>query len=256
MRTYVSADDQTVRWLFTGHQVTLAVVWSSYLLKESNEGVMGFDKGQSVLFLDELDTAWTSVMTDFDVIIFLTGQWYYKSSVYINQGEVVGCHYCPKLNLTEIGWYQAYGKGTRQVLEKVSKEFKGIAIMSTFPISHFENGTWDTGGNCQRELPLELLESRSFPGDHNAMRDIVVDEFQRVITENRDLGKDVRLEILDVTRVSLQRADGHPGPFRSPHPFEGRDPDVYYPNDCLHWCLPGPIEAWNQLVVKIVEKYL
>lgn len=254
--TYVSADDSTVRWLFKGYEVTLACVWSAYLLKESNSGVMGFEKGQSVLCLDELDTSWTSVMTDFDTIVFVTGQWYYKSSVYVDRGEVVGCHYCPTLNVTQIGFYQAYRRAIRQVLEKVSNEYKGIAIMSTFPLSHFEKGAWDKGGDCKRELPLDILQSRSFPGDHNEMRQVVLDEFNGVVTENRNLKKDARLEILDVTRVALQRADGHPGPYRRPHPFDGRDPDVYYASDCLHWCLPGPIEAWNQLVVKIVDKHI
>ncbi|CAM6084703.1 unnamed protein product [Calypogeia fissa] len=256
IRTYQSSDDKTVRWLYKEHQVTLGVVWSPYLLKESEEGDFGFEKGRIILYLDVLDPAWTSVMHDFDVIVFLTGQWFYKRSLYVKQEKVIGCHYCPGMNLTDISYHDAYREAIRLVLDKVSNEYKGLTIMSTFPLSHFFNGSWDSGGNCQRELPLQALESTQFPGDHNNMRNIVMEEFNGVVERNRELKKDLRFEILDVTKVSLQRADGHPGPYRRPHPFVGYDPNVYYPNDCLHWCLPGPIDTWNQLVVKIVDKYL
>lgn len=255
---YQAHDDLTVRWLFEQHQVTLAVVWSPYLLKESDQGVMGFAKGQSVLYLDELDTAWSSVMKDFDIIILSIGQWYFKPSVYVKHEEVVGCHYCPGLNLTEMKYQEAYQGAVRRVLEKVVSEFKGIAIMSTFSISHFEGGEWNNGGQCRREKPLEKEEAAKFPEVHNDMYDIVMREFNSVASDMSTLSKymDVKLEFLDVTKVSLMRADGHPGPYRQRHPFEGKDSDQWVPNDCLHWCLPGPVDTWNQLLVKIVHRHL
>ncbi|CAM6126275.1 unnamed protein product [Calypogeia fissa] len=256
IKTYQSSGEKSVRWLYKEHQVTLGVVWSPFLLKESEEGDFGFEKGRIILYLDVLDTAWTSVIHDFDVIVFLTGQWFYKRTLYVKQEKVIGCHYCPGLNLTDISYYDVYREAIRLVLDKVSKEYKGLTIMSTFPLSHYFKASWDSGGNCQREQPLEALESKQFPGDHNNMRNIVVEEFNGVVEKNRELKKDTRFELLDVTKVSLQRADGHPGPYRRPHPFVGYDPNVSYPDDCLHWCLPGAIDTWNEIVVKIVDKYL
>lgn len=25
-------------------------------------------------------------------------------------------------------------------------------------------------------------------------------------------------------------------------------------NDCVHWCLPGPIDVWNEFLMAILEK--
>ncbi|CAM6090985.1 unnamed protein product [Calypogeia fissa] len=254
--TYQSHDDSGVRWLFEQHQVTLAAVWSPYLLKESEQGIMGFEKGRSVLILDELDTAWTSVMNDFDLIVLSIGQWYFKPSIYVRQEEVVGCTYCPGLNFTHMRYQEAYQVGVRQVLEKVASEFKGIVIMSTFAISHFEEGAWNKGGQCRREKPLDNEEVANFQGFHDDMHDIVMSEFRSIASDKSKLNENVKLEFLDVTKVSLARADGHPGPYRQRNPYEGKDPNEWVANDCLHWCLPGPVDTWNQLLVKIAHRHL
>ncbi|GAB2241220.1 hypothetical protein Droror1_Dr00017995 [Drosera rotundifolia] len=50
--------------------------------------------------------------------------------------------------------------------------------------------------------------------------------------------------------LSLLRLDGHLGPYRWPHPFsKGKKSDK--PNDCLHWCLPGPIDSWNDVIMQM-----
>ncbi|WOH06787.1 hypothetical protein DCAR_0626215 [Daucus carota subsp. sativus] len=65
------------------------------------------------------------------------------------------------------------------------------------------------------------------------------------------------LRLMDVTQAFGYRSDGHPGPYRSPDPFKitergssGRPP----PQDCLHWCMPGPIDTWNELMFEEIRK--
>ncbi|KAK1269058.1 hypothetical protein QJS04_geneDACA008153 [Acorus gramineus] len=47
--------------------------------------------------------------------------------------------------------------------------------------------------------------------------------------------------------MSLLRPDGHPGPYREFHPSSKVQ------SDYLHWCLPGPIDAWNDVVMLMVR---
>ncbi|CAF1907188.1 unnamed protein product [Brassica oleracea var. botrytis] len=58
---------------------------------------------------------------------------------------------------------------------------------------------------------------------------------------------DVRLEALDVMAISVLRPDGHPGPYI---------PKMIVPervhNDCLHWCLPGPVDTWNEIMIEML----
>ena len=83
------------------------------------------------------------------------------------------------------------------------------------------------------------------------MRDVELEEFEKaakdVVTEERGLV----LKLLDTTRLSLLRPDGHPGPYRHFQPF-AEDRNATVQNDCLHWCLPGPIDSWNDLVMEML----
>ncbi|BBN19153.1 xyloglucan O-acetyltransferase [Marchantia polymorpha subsp. ruderalis] len=252
---YQNEGDKNVRWLFKKHQVTLATIWSPYLLKETLVELKGIEEGQSKLFTDTLDEEWTSVMKDFDVMVLSIGQWYFKSSIYIENDEIIGCHYCPGHNYTEIGFFQAYRKAVRSVLDKVTKDYQGLAIMSTFALEHFENGSWDNGGACRREQPLKK-EEWPLQGLNYDMHEIVMQEYQTTVQRKKRPNKKVQLGLLDVTKLSLLRADGHPGPFRDYHPFEGKPPGTHVQNDCLHWCLPGPVDTWNQFLVQIVSSRL
>jgi hypothetical protein len=59
----------------------------------------------------------------------------------------------------------------------------------------------------------------------------------------------VRLRLMDVTGMMLRRPDGHPDRYgHGPGRHDGFD------IDCLHWCLPGPIDVWNDLLFRIIAK--
>ncbi|KAK3220920.1 hypothetical protein Dsin_014890 [Dipteronia sinensis] len=62
---------------------------------------------------------------------------------------------------------------------------------------------------------------------------------------------------MDITEAFGYRHDGHPGPYRSPDPNKitkrgpgGKPP----PQDCLHWCMPGPVDTWNELVLETIRR--
>jgi hypothetical protein len=57
----------------------------------------------------------------------------------------------------------------------------------------------------------------------------------------------VRLRLMDVTGMMLRRPDGHPDRY-------GHGPGRHDGFDCLHWCLPGPIDVWNDLLFRIIAK--
>ena len=71
-----------------------------------------------------------------------------------------------------------------------------------------------------------------------------VDEFAAAA---EDAGRNgVRLRMMDVTKMILRRPDRHPdryGDGHGPGEHEGFDID---------WCLPGPIDVWNELLLQIL----
>ena len=68
-----------------------------------------------------------------------------------------------------------------------------------------------------------------------------------------------KLKLMDITEPFSYRPDGHPGPYRSPDPnkITQRGPDGKTPSqDCLHWCMPGPVDTWNELVLEVTTREL
>lgn len=98
-------------------------------------------------------------------------------------------------------------------------------FLRTISPRHFSNGEWNTGGSCDNPTPL-LKGSEVF---QNQSSDPVV--------ENAVRG--TRVKLLDITALSELRDEAHISHY-SRKASEGI-------NDCLHWCLPGIPDTWNEL---------
>eukprot|EP00249_Psilotum_nudum_P036511 c7764_g1_i1 orf=261-1622(-) len=243
---YRDANDQNVRWFFPSYNFTLAIVWSPYLVQGTEEELKGIPKGTLKMFLDVVDSSWMSSVDTFDYIVLSSGQWYFKSAVYLMKDKVVGCHYCPGLNLAEKGFFFAFRAALRTAFDfVVSSNFKGIAFFRTFTPDHFENGRWDTGGNCLKTVPYSSYNT-PMEGVTSEMYNIQLEEFGRTLKMNA--GIESRWKLADTIHASLLRPDGHPGAYRNFQP----DDIAKVQNDCLHWCLPGPIDSWNEMLLEML----
>ncbi|CAN1237601.1 Protein trichome birefringence-like 25 [Linum grandiflorum] len=243
VEVYRDKNDKCKRWLFQSHNFTLSVIWSPFLIKsEIFEDNNGISSKEIQLHLDQLDPKWTEQYSSFDYAVIAAGKWFLKTAVYHENNKVAGCHYCPTMNLTELGHDYAYRRAISLALEFAAKQKAMLFLRTTTP-DHFENGEWFSGGTCNRTVPFK--EGEIDLGDLDGqMRDIELEEFKKVATESGNL------KLLDTTRLSMLRPDGHPGPYMHSHPFEKKDEKVQ--NDCLHWCLPGPIDSWNDLVMQMI----
>ena len=76
-----------------------------------------------------------------------------------------------------------------------------------------------------------------------------MEEFEKAAAKAAD--NEVNLKLLDFTNLLLSRPDGHPGPYRQFQPF-AENKTAIVQNDCLHWCLPGPIDFWNDVIMEMV----
>lgn len=213
------------------------------------EDINGVSSSEVELHLDKLDSKWTDQYLDFDYIIFSTGKWFLKSAIYYENDTILGCHSCPKRNLTELGFNFAYRKALKFVMNFiVSSTHKGMIFFRTFTPDHFENGEWFSGGTCNRTAPIKEGEME-MKYLNKMLRDIELEEFAKAASEASRNG--VNFKIVDFASLSQLRPDGHPGPYRQFHPFEkGQNAKVQ--NDCLHWCLPGPIDSWNDIIMEMV----
>ncbi|KAJ4845952.1 hypothetical protein Tsubulata_046780 [Turnera subulata] len=209
----------------------------------------GVSSAEIQLHLDKLDEKWTKQYSNFDYVCCIAGgKWFLKAAIYHENDMVTGCHYCPGKNLTELGFDYAYSKALLLIFNFiVHSDHKASVFFRTTTPDYFENGELFSGGTCNRSVPFKEGEVDMRDVD-TIMHNIELEELDKATSLGS--GKGVSLKLLDMTRLSLLRPDGHPGPYRQFQPF-AEDKNANGQNDWLHWCLTGPIDSWNDLNLMI-----
>ncbi|XP_038987392.1 protein trichome birefringence-like 14 isoform X2 [Phoenix dactylifera] len=100
------------------------------------------------------------------------------------------------------------------------------AFFRTISPRHFVNGDWNTGGSCDNTIPLA--------GGSEVLQDGSSD----TVAEGAVRG--TRVKLLDITALSQLRDEGHISKY-SIKASTGV-------HDCLHWCLPGIPDTWNEIL--------
>ncbi|KAK1293231.1 hypothetical protein QJS10_CPB17g00508 [Acorus calamus] len=145
---------------------------------------------------------------------------------------------------TPISVNDAYRLAFRTAFSSLNEgRFKGMAFLRTYSPAHFEGGAWNDGGDCVRIRPFRDNETR-LEGYELEMYMIQLEEFRAAERVGRRRG--VRFRLLDVTGPMLLRPDGHPGRY-------GHPKNVTKYNDCVHWCLPGPVDVWNGFLLHMLK---
>ncbi|KAE9609931.1 putative PMR5 domain, PC-Esterase [Lupinus albus] len=91
---------------------------------------------------------------------------------------------------------------------------------------HFSGGDWNTGGSCDNTKPMSVG------------KELLDEESSDPVAGNAVKGTGVKL--LDITGLSQLRDEGHISRFSLT-----AQPGV---QDCLHWCLPGVPDTWNEIL--------
>ncbi|XP_065000460.1 xyloglucan O-acetyltransferase 1-like [Musa acuminata AAA Group] len=249
-------DNKFRRWVFRGRNATVSVLWSPFLVKgvEKSEATGQYHNN---LYLESVDERWASELDGMDVVVFSVGHWYLHPAFYHENGVVLGCHHCPEFNYTEIGFFDVFRKALNTTLREVSRRHDSspgtsekLVVVTTFSPAHFD-GEWDKAGACPKKEPYKEGEKEMEYMDAE-MRKIEVEEV--AAAAERGGGKGLRFEALDVTKMALMRPDGHPGPYMHPNPFANGAQERMQ-NDCVHWCLPGPIDSWNEILLEMMRRW-
>lgn len=132
------------------------------------------------------------------------------------------------------------GLTLKHMIAYVEKRMKsgGIKFFRTQSPRHFEGGDWNKGGSCRRVKPLateevEDLFSLEKNGTNAEARSVNRHLFQAL--------KGSSFRTLDITHMSEFRADAHPST------TGGKKHE-----DCMHWCLPGLTDSWNDLLAALL----
>ncbi|XAR52962.1 hypothetical protein NMG60_11021316 [Bertholletia excelsa] len=230
---------------FLQYNITVAYHRANLLVRygrwsaSTNGGVLeslGYKEGYRV-DVDVPEGTWAKALTFHDILVFNTGHWWWAPSkfdpvrspmLFFEKGEPVMPPVTPDVGLDMVL------KHMIPFVEGQVKPTSTIFFRTQSP-RHFEGGDWDQGGSCQRSSPLLLQEVEELFSPKNNGTNVEA----RLV--NQHLYKALsgsKFNVLDITQMSEFRADAHPST------AGGKKHD-----DCMHWCLPGITDTWNDLFV-------
>jgi hypothetical protein len=226
---------------YEGYNVTMYLFWSPFLVRSEE---VADQPGVFRLYLDEPDDKWLSVASRFDYVLLSGANWFTRQSYFYERRQLVGGMYVAlnfTSSLTNRHSHRMAFRTALRALADARTRFRGKVILRTLsPMSHFEGGAYDNGGDCRRTRPYRANETAPMGGLELEFYTSQLEEFREA--------KGLDVVLMDPTAAMLMRPDGHPS--RYGHwPNEKRT--MY--NDCIHWCLPGPIDAWNDMLLHMLS---
>ncbi|KAK7266176.1 hypothetical protein RIF29_18818 [Crotalaria pallida] len=242
---YKDSEDRYRTWYFPNHDFTLMVIWSRFLIAGEERMVNGSGTSIFDLHLDKVDDNWAKELPDLDYALISGGHWFFRVMYLHKAGKLTACVYCNEPNVTNHNPDYLFRMAFRAAFNHINKcSRKTLALFRTFAPAHFENGVWNTGGYCNKTSPINEGEV-DFGRFEWQLRNAQMKEYERARNEGKKKGQ--RFEVLDVTRAMLMRPDGHPGEYWGNRWMKGY-------NDCTHWCLPGPVDMWSELLMAVLKR--
>ncbi|THU56818.1 hypothetical protein C4D60_Mb11t21210 [Musa balbisiana] len=178
-----------------------------------------------------------------DIVVFNTYLWWMAGrKMKILRGPFGG----DTKNITEMVTEEAYRLALRRMLKWVEKNMDPRStrvFFTSMSPSHHSSKEWggDPQGNCYNETTP--IEDATYWGTSasKSMMQVIGDVF--------DATK-VPITLLNITQLSEYRKDAHTQIYKkqwSPlTPEQLANPRSYA--DCIHWCLPGLQDTWNELL--------
>lgn len=165
----------------------------------------------------------------FDVLVLNTGHHWNRGKLNANRW-VMYVNGVPNTNRKTADIGGAKNLTIHSIVKWVDEQlplYPGLkAFLRSLSPRHFFNGDWNTGGTCDNTTPL------------SGGKEVLKDESSDSVAAHAVRG--TRVKLLDITALSELRDEGHISRY-SIKATPGMQ-------DCLHWCLPGIPDTWNEVL--------
>ncbi|KAH9314168.1 hypothetical protein KI387_022795 [Taxus chinensis] len=195
---------------------------------------LGYKEGYRV-DVDVPDGSWAEAPSYHDILILNTGHWWWAPVKFDPVKSPMLFFEKDQPILPTKSPEEGLDMALQNMVDFVERSMpkNALKLFRTQSPRHFEGGDWNEGGTCRRVKPLlpEEVEHMFAVERHGPNIEVRLanGHLQKVL-------KASNFRLLDITYMSEFRADAHPST------SGGKKHE-----DCMHWCLPGITDYWNDL---------
>ncbi|KAJ0699544.1 putative PMR5 domain, PC-Esterase [Helianthus annuus] len=185
------------------------------------------------------------VWTDADILVFNSYLWWRQPHIKVLWGSFEDQNGIYK-EVEMLRSYELALKTWSDWLEiHVNRTKTSLFFVSMSP-THERANEWGASSdqNCYSETDMITKEGYRGSGTDPRMMRIVENSIDELKTRG------LKVQIINITQLSEYRKEGHPSIYRKQWDALSEEqlsnPSSY--SDCIHWCLPGVPDVWNELL--------
>lgn len=220
------------------YNATIEFLWAPLLVESNSDDPVNHRLDERIMRPDSV-LKHASQWEHADILVFNTYLWWRQGPVKLlwSTEENRVCEELDGLGAMELAM-EAWANWVATKADPLKKIF-----FVTMSPTHLWSREWKPGseGNCYNEkTPIDDESYWGSGSDLPTMRMV-----EKVVGR---LGS--KVTVLNITQLSEYRKDGHPSIYRkfweALGPKQLSNPASY--SDCIHWCLPGVPDVWNELL--------